>query len=95
MTAAIIIMGTVFLISLGTTFYGINAGADASWVGLSVATTVASLILLIGLMGTSFIMEEHRLTAQCLADGHKEYECAAMLKGNQVYPVAVPVVVGR
>lgn len=36
------------------------------------------------------IQKDERLKAQCLADGHKEYECASMLRQNStpvyIYP---------
>lgn len=37
--------------------------------------------------------DRKRLMAQCLVDGHKEYECVGMLNngGGGMYPVIVPM----
>lgn len=35
--------------------------------------------------------EKERLLRQCLADGKKEYECAALLCKPSSYPVIIPV----
>lgn len=55
-------------------------------------------VLFAGLVALCFVAssEDDRLMKECLADGHKEYECRSMLRDNRppppvVIPVAVPV----
>lgn len=55
--------------------------------------TVALIAFLIAI-GVSSSRAQQELMKQCLADGHKKYECVSMLRSNTSY-VPMPIVVGR
>ena len=44
---------------------------------------IAAVISFIFLMATLGVVSHHNeLMSECLADGHKKYECISMLRGN-------------
>lgn len=66
-------------------------GAMLVALGLVVAIVmfVVGVMMLLG-------YDPDRLKKECMADGHKEYECVAMLRNNyQPVPIVTPVYVGR
>ena len=57
---------------------------------------IAIIVALIALMFTALYAagsKRQKLMEDCMQDGHKEYECVAMLKSNESYPIVVPMVV--
>ena len=52
-------------------------------------------VILVIFISNEETKEEKKYMAACMQD-HKEYECIAMLKNNtQIYPVVIPMNIGR
>lgn len=63
---------------------------DWAWLGVFVVICVG-VVMIIG----ETEADRHRLKTACMADGHKEYECEAMLRNNVVSPVFIYTGGGR
>lgn len=52
-------------------------------------------VVLMGWLMNVGAHRDERLLAQCIADGKKEYECAAMLRRDRTFVAPLPVVIRR
>lgn len=64
--------------------------------GFIVLIVFLSFIGLLGFAAVSEVRESNRMMAQCMADGHKEYECHSMLDDHSsVIPMPIIIPTGR
>ncbi len=53
------------------------------WLDVAFYTFIAGVLLLLLVAVLRGAIRDEELYAHCIADGHKDYECEAMLRGNR------------